>query len=57
MIIIQLLDILNNLLRERFGLAEYTEDMIDTVLGIFLVNDFDINNSVSEIQGLDGVKN
>jgi hypothetical protein len=33
-------------LRESLGLEQFSEDLIDTCLGIFLVNDFEINNNV-----------
>ncbi len=32
--------------RESLGLEQFSEDLIDTCLGIFLVNDFEINNHV-----------
>jgi len=35
-------------IRETIGLKEYSEDLIDTVLGIFLVNDFEINAKIGE---------
>jgi len=33
---------------ETIGLTEFSEDIIDTVLGIFLVNDFEINAQIGE---------
>lgn len=33
---------------ETIGLTEFSEDEIDTVLGIFLVNDFEINAKIGE---------
>jgi len=33
---------------ETIGLTEFSEDVIDTVLGIFLVNDFEINAKIGE---------
>ena len=33
-------------LRQTIGLVQFSEDEIDTVLGIFLVNDFEINAKV-----------
>ena len=36
--------------RGVLGLVEYTEQLIDTVLGIFLVNDFEINKPVSPLK-------
>ena len=35
-------------IRETMGLTEFSEDDIDTVLGIFLVNDFEINASLDD---------
>ena len=35
-------------IRETLGLIEFSEDDIDTVLGIFLVNDFEINAKIDE---------
>jgi len=35
-------------IRERLGITEWSEDDIDTVLGIFLVNDFEITNNTGE---------
>ena len=44
-------------IRENLGLTEFSEDDIDTVLGIFLVNDFEIysNSSVSSNDGVRGL--
>ena len=39
--------ILLAMFRDRLGLDQFSEELIDTCLGIFLVNDFEINNSVS----------
>jgi len=36
------------LVRETIGLVQFSEDEIDTVLGIFLVNDFEINAKVGD---------
>ena len=35
-------------IRETLGLDQFSEDDIDTVLGIFLVNDFEINAQIDE---------
>jgi len=35
-------------IRETIGVDEFTEEEIDTVLGIFLVNDFEINAKIGE---------
>ena len=37
-----------NYIREVIGATEYSEEDIDTVLGIFLVNDFEINAKIDE---------
>lgn len=35
-------------IRKVIGATEYSEEDIDTILGIFLVNDFEINAEIGE---------
>jgi hypothetical protein len=47
--VLWLADCCIRVLRESLGLEQFSEDLIDTCLGIFLVNDFEINNNESTV--------